>query len=169
MLRKPKLRKGCTVSSSLTWPSVKKSDGIEEFVTKTGLVNDCSVLPETQFVVTRLRVETTRILSLGGSLLPIGAAGERPEFDIKPLLGAPFLTFHRGYLLKSFPPANTSVRQRGFEIRIFPLLGELPKVIKTHLPAYLLLRWQLGARKLSSITIKSLDPIVVTVHQMGFP
>ena len=38
---------------------------------------------------TRLRVDTTRVLSVGGFLPPWGAAGERSEFDIKPpLLGS---------------------------------------------------------------------------------
>ena len=36
-----------------------------------------------------LRVDTTRVLSEGGFLLPLGAAGERSEFNIKPpLLGS---------------------------------------------------------------------------------
>ena len=60
---------------------------------------------------------------------PWGAAGEKPEFNIKPPLGAPLLIFPRGYLLKSFPQVDTSARQQGFEIRVFPLLGELPKAI----------------------------------------
>ena len=29
---------------------------------------------------------------------------------------------------------DTSARQRGFEIIVFPLLGELPKAIEPHLP-----------------------------------
>ena len=93
-----------------------------------------NVLPETQFVGTRLRVDTTRVLSVGGSLAPWGAAGERSEFNVKPPLGAPLLIFPRGYHMKSFPQVDTSARQRGFEIRVFPLLGELPKAIETHLP-----------------------------------
>ena len=71
----------------------------------------------------------------GGNLSPCGAAGERSEFNIKPPLGAPLLIFPRGYPLKSFPRVDTSARQRGFEIRVFPLLGELPKAIQ-----YLLIR-----------------------------
>ena len=85
----------------------------------------CNVLPETKFVGTRLRVDTSRGLSVGGTHSPCGAAGERSEFNIKPPLGAPLLIFPRGYLLKSFPQVDTSARQRGFEIRVFPLLGEL--------------------------------------------
>ena len=69
-----------------------------------------------------------------GSLPPWGAAGERSEFNIKPPLGAPIQIFPRGYLLKSFPQVDTSARQRGFEIRVFPLLVELPKAIEPHLP-----------------------------------
>ena len=48
-------------------------------------------------------MDTTRVLSVGGSLPPTGAAGEMPEFDIKPPLGAPLLSFTRGYLLNSSP------------------------------------------------------------------
>ena len=70
----------------------------------------------------------------GGFPSSCGAAGERSEFDIKPPLGAPLLILPRGYLLKSFPQVDTSVRQRGFEIRVFPLLGELPMAIVPHLP-----------------------------------
>ena len=66
-------------------------------------MDGCNVLPETQFVGTRLRVDTTRVLYVGGNLPPCGAAGERSEFNIKPPLGAPLLIFPRGYLLKSFP------------------------------------------------------------------
>ena len=127
MLTKLKVRRGCTVPSPLTCTSTKKSDGTKEFAT-TDSMDGCNVLPETQFVGTRLRVDTTRVLSVGGNLPPCGAAGERSEFNIKPLLGAPLLIFPRGYLLKSFSRVDTSARQQGFEIRVFPLLGELPKV-----------------------------------------
>ena len=74
-------------------------------------MDGCNVLPETQFVGTRLRVDTTRVFSVRGSLPPWGAAG---EFNIKPPLGAPLLIFLRGYLLKSFPQVDTSARQWGF-------------------------------------------------------
>ena len=97
-------------------------------------MDGCNVLPETQFVGTRLRVDTTRVLSVGGSLPPCEVAGERSEFNIIPPLGAPLLIFPRGYLLKSFPRVDTSASQRGFEIRVFPLLGELPKAIEPHMP-----------------------------------
>ena len=77
--------------------------------------------------------------------------------------------FPRGYLLKSFQHVDTSARQRGFEIRVFLLLGELPKAIEPHLPACQLYRWQLGPNMWSSPTTKSLDPVVVTTLRVGFP
>ena len=157
MLKKFKVRRGCTSPSPLTWPSTKKSDGTKEFAT-TDSMDGWNVLPEIQFVGTRLRVDTTRVLSVGGSLPPWGAAGEWSEFNIKPPLVAPLLIFHRGYLLKSFPQVDTSTRQRGFEIRGFPLLGELPKAIESHLPVCQLCRWQLGPNMWSSPTTKSFDP-----------
>ena len=135
----------------------------------TDSMDGCNVLPETKFVGTRLRVDTTRVLSVGGSLPPYGAAGERSEFNIKPPLGAPLLIFPRGYLLKSFPQVDTSARQRGFKVRVFPLLGELRKAIEPHLPVCQLYRWQLGPNMWSSPTSKSLDPIVVTAIRVGFP
>ena len=94
---------------------------------------------------------------------------ETSEFNIKPFLGAPLLIFPRDNLLKSFPQVDTSARQRGFEIRIFPLLGELPKAIEPHLPVFQLYRWQLGPNMWSSPTTKSLDPIVVTALRVVFP
>ena len=56
-------------------------------------MDSCNVLPEIQFVGTHLRVDTTQVLSVGGTLPPWGAAGERSEFDIKLPLGAPLLNF----------------------------------------------------------------------------
>ena len=132
-------------------------------------MDGCNVLPETKFVGTRLHVDTTRVLSVGGNLPPWGAAGERSEFYIKPPLGAPLLIFPRGYLLKSFPRVDTSARQQGFEIRVFPLLGELPKAIEPHLPVCQLCRWQLGPSMWTSPTTMSLDPIVVIALRVGFP
>ena len=105
---------------------------------------------------------TPHVFYLWGTLPPWGAAGERSEFDIKPPFGAPLPIFPRGYLLKSFPQVDTSAKQRGFEIRVFHLLGELPKAIEPHLPVCQLYRWQLGPNMWSSPTTKSLDPIVVT-------
>ena len=69
----------------------------------------------------------------------------------------------------SFPQVDASARQRGFEIRVFPLLGELPKAIEPHLPVCQLYRWQLGPNMWSSPTTKSLDPIVVTALRVGIP
>ena len=114
-------------------------------------------------------MHTTRVLSVGGSRPPCGAAVERSEFNIKPPLGAPLLIFPRGYLLKAFPQVNTSARHRGFEIRVFPLLGELLKAIESHLPACQIYRRQLGPNIWSSPTTKSLDPIVFTALRVGFP
>ena len=105
----------------------------------------------------------------GGSLPPCGATGERSEFNIKPLLGDPLLIFLRGYLLMCLQQVDATARQRGFEIRVFPLLGELPKAIEPHLPVCQLCRWQLGPNMWSSPTTKSLDPIVVTALRVGFP
>ena len=132
-------------------------------------MDGCNVLLQTQFVGTRLRVDTTQVLSVAGSLPHWGAAGERSEINIKPPLGAQLLIFPRGYLLKSFPQVDTSARQRGFEIRDSPLLGELPKAIEPHLPVCQLYRWQLGPNMWSSPTTKSLNPIVVTDLRVGFP
>ena len=92
-----------------------------------------------------------------------------PEFDIKPLLEAPLLIFPQGYLLKSFPQWDTSARQRGFDIKVFPLLGVLPKAIKPHLPACQLYRWQLAPKMWSLSTTMLLDTIVVIALCMGFP
>ena len=88
MLKKLKVIRGSTVSSPLTLQSTKKSDGTNEFMT-TDSMDGCNVLPETQFVGNRLRVDTTRVLSVGVSLPPLGAAGERSEFSIKPPIGGP--------------------------------------------------------------------------------
>ena len=99
---------------------------------------------------------------------PMGVAGERPEFDIKPPLGAPLLIFPQGYLLMSFPQGDTSARQRRFQFRVFPLVVELLKAIEPHLPVCQLYRWQLSPNEWSSPTTKSLDPIVVTTLRVGF-
>ena len=88
----------------------------------------CLKQNETHFVGTRLRMDTTQALSVAGILPSMGAAGERPEFDIMPPLGASVLIFPKGYLLNSFPHGDTSKRLWGFEIRILPLPGELPRL-----------------------------------------
>ena len=145
-----------------------KSDGTKELAT-TDTMDGCNVLPETQFVGTRLRVDTTYVFYVGGTLPPCGAARERSESNIKPPLGAPLMIFPRGYLPKSFPQVDTSARMRGVEIRDFPLQGELQKAIEQHLPVCQLYRWQLGPDMWSSPTTKSLDPIVITALRVGFP
>ena len=61
-------------------------------------------------------MDTTQVLSIGGFHLHMGVAGERPEFDIKPPLEAPFLIYPQGILLKSFQQGDTSARQWGFGI-----------------------------------------------------
>ena len=98
----------------------------------------------------------------GGFLPPMGSAGERPDFDIKPPLRAALLIFPRRDHLKFFPQGDSSARQRGFQIRVIPLLGELPKTIEPHLPACQSYRWQLASNTWSSPTTKSLDPIIDT-------
>ena len=106
---------------------------------------------------------------MGDCYSPWGAAGERSRFNIKPSLGAPLLIFRRGYLLKSIPQVDTSARQRGVEIRVCPLVGELPKAIELHLHVCQLCCWQLGPNMWSSPTAKSLDPIIATTLRVGFP
>ena len=109
----------------------------------TGSVDGFSVLPETQFVGTRRHLDNTQVFSERGFIPPKSVAGERPEFDVKPPLGAPHLTCPRNDLLKSFPQEDTSARQLGYEIRAFPLLDE-PMAIELHLPVCQLYHWQLG-------------------------
>ena len=113
VLKKFIVRRGCTVPSPLISPSTKKSDGTEKLST-TSLMDDCSVLPRTQFVGTRLCVDTTPVLSVGDSPPSMVAAEVRPDLDIKPPLGAPLLIFPPGYLLKSCPQGDTSTRQSVF-------------------------------------------------------
>ena len=132
-------------------------------------MDGCNVLPETQFVGTRLRVDTTRVLSVGGTIPPCGATGERSEFSFKPPIGAPLLIILRGFLLKSFPHVDTYARQRGFEIRVLPFLGKLPKAIAPHLPVSQRYRGHLGPIMRFLPTTKSLDSIVVTALRVGFP
>ena len=49
----------------------------------TNSMDGCNVLPESQFVGTRLHVDTKWVLFVG---YPWGAARERSEFNIKPPL-----------------------------------------------------------------------------------
>ena len=85
MLKKIKVRRGCTVPSQLNWPSIKNLDGTEE-LTGTGSADGCSVPLKKQLVGTRLSMDTKLVLSVGGSLPPVGAGVERAEFDIKHLI-----------------------------------------------------------------------------------
>ena len=135
----------------------------------TSSVNGCSVLTEIKFVGTRLWLYTTQVSSAGGFHSPTGAARERSDLDIKPLLWTPLLIFTQCYLLKSFQQGDTSARQQGSEIRVFPLPCELPDSIKPHLLACQLYCWQLGPNEWSSPATKSLDPIIVTALWVGFP
>ena len=67
-------------------------------------------------------------------------------FDVKPPLGAPLLIFARGSILTYFSQGGTTARQRGFEVRALPLLGELPMAIEPYLPVCQLCRCQLHYR-----------------------
>ena len=60
MLKTFKGRRMCTVPCPLIWSSTMKSDGTKKLAT-TGSVDGCSVLSETKFVSTSLRVDTTRV------------------------------------------------------------------------------------------------------------
>ena len=71
--------KGVYSPSPLTWPFTKKSDGTQKLLT-TGSVDGCSVLPETQLVGIRLRMDTTWVLYVGVFPSPMGAFIEMPEF-----------------------------------------------------------------------------------------
>ena len=76
MPKKLMVRRGCIFSSPLSWPSTKKSDDTEEWMVAAS--HRCL-----RFGIL-LRVDTTRVLSVGGSLPPWGAAGERPRFSVPP-------------------------------------------------------------------------------------
>ena len=73
MLTKLEVRRGYIVPRPLTWPSTKKSYDTEK-LEMTGSVDGCSVLPETQFFETGLCMDTTRLLSVGATRRPMGAA-----------------------------------------------------------------------------------------------
>ena len=138
----------------------KKSNGTKGLAT-TSSVDGCSTMPETTFVWTCLHVVHSSFICRC-SLSPVGVSGEMPEFSIKPPIGAALLIFFLGYLPKSIPQGDTSARQWGFEIRVFPLLGELPKVIKPHLPVS-----QLCHLQLDSIGM-SLGLNIDVILQVGF-
>ena len=46
---------------------------------------------------------------------PMGAAGEWPEFEVNPPLGAPGMIFLRGHLLNFFPQGDTPARSGGLK------------------------------------------------------
>ena len=75
-------------------------------------MDDCSVMPVNQFVGHRLCVDIMRAFSVGGIHPPMGAAGESPEFYIKPPLWAPLLIVSRGALPTSIPQWDASAKQR---------------------------------------------------------
>ena len=77
------VRRRCTVSSPLIWPSnieIRWQRTACDYRLSGWLLH----LAETQFVGSSHRVDTRRVLSMGGILSPMGAAVERPEFDINP-------------------------------------------------------------------------------------
>ena len=65
----------CPQPTNLT--STKKSDGTNESAT-TDSMDSCNVLPESQFIGTRLRVDTTRVLFVGVPF-PLGELPERGQ------------------------------------------------------------------------------------------
>ena len=168
MRKKCKLKRGCTVPSFPSRPSTMKSNGTEELEAFDSVAG-CGVLTKTLLVGTHLRVDATRFLSAGDSISPIGVAGEKPEFYIKRPLRAPRMIFPPSYLLRSFPEKESSASQRGFEIKVFLLLGEQPKATQPRLPVCQSYRWQLCPTKWLSPTTMSLDAIVATAIPVGFP
>ena len=64
-------------------------------------------------------------------------------------------------------PDVFSARQSMFALIVFPLLGELPMAVESHLPVCQLCHWQLGSNMCSPTTMSS-NPIVVTVLQIDF-
>ena len=85
MLKKFNVRRRCTVPRPLTLGSIKKFDGTKKLM-MTSSVDGCSILLENQLVWTCLHVYSTQVSSAGGSLPPMGAAGEMPESNTKPPL-----------------------------------------------------------------------------------
>ena len=57
-------------------------------------------------------MDITHVLSVGGFIPSMGAAGESTEFEVKQPLGAALLIIPPGYLMKSFSQGDTSGRQR---------------------------------------------------------
>ena len=134
MLNKHKVRRGCTVPSPLTWLSTKKSDGTESCEDRfNGWLQRSAGDPDCRDTSAR---GYQMDLSMGVPFPPTGVNGERQELGNKLPLGAPLLTCPRDFLLKSFPQRDTSARLLAFEIRVFLILGELPKVIEPDFPYY---------------------------------
>ena len=118
-------------------------------------MNGCSIRPVTH-------VGTTWVLSVG---VP-SPLWEVPEFGIKMPLGAPLLIFPLDYLLESFPQGILLQDSRGLKSEFF--LSYESGQRRSNLTCQLY-HWHLCPRKLFSPMTKSLDPIVVTVLQVGFP
>ena len=131
-------------------------------------MDGCNVLPETQFVGTRLRMDTSLVFLWGFPSSLGSCRRERSDFNFKPPLGAPLLIFSSRLSPEVFSTSGYFRKTAGVEIRFFPLLGELPKAIEPHLPVCQLYRWQLGPNMWSAPTTKSLDPIVVAALRVGF-
>ena len=105
VIKKLKVKRGCTVPSKLTCPSTNESDGtkvcddrLNGWLQFPGGEPVCRDPPacghHTGFIC-------------GGSIPPWGAARERSESNIKLPLRAPLLIFPRCYHLKSFPQVDT--------------------------------------------------------------
>ena len=84
--------------------SLQLTAKLAEFAT-THSVDGHRVMLETQFVGTRLRVDTTQVSYVGVPSSYWSCWRERVDFDVKPPLGASLLIFPRGY----FPKTSTRV------------------------------------------------------------
>ena len=109
VLNKCKVRRGCTVSSPLTWYFTKISIGTEcdnrfrgwlQHPAKDPVSGDMSVHGHHTDLICREFPS------------PMETAGQRPEFDIKLPLGARLQIFPQCYLLKLLPQGDIYARQR---------------------------------------------------------
>ena len=66
-----------------------------------------------------MRVDTTRVMFVYGSLPPIGAAGEMPEFGIEPPLGAPLQIFVEVISRNCFHMGIPQQDSRGLKSKFF--------------------------------------------------
>ena len=102
----------------------------------------------------------------------MGPTGDRPEFDTIMASHPDLVIFGSSdesrLSAEVFSPMGYFRKTAGFEIRVFPLLGELPKAIELHLSVCLLCRWQLNPTNKSSPMTKSLHAIVVSVLRVCF-